>query len=164
MSTLTPYVCFNGRTEEAIEFYRRALGARVAMLMRFADSPEPLPPGMVPPGSEQKVMHAELDIDGAPLMLSDGSCTPSAQIAGVTLSLALPDEAAARRAFEALADGGQVSMPLGPTFWSPLFGMLNDRFGLGWMVTVTAPVGAAAASGKAAAQDERALLEQGAHA
>jgi PhnB protein len=134
-TTITPYLNFGGRCEEALEFYRKALGAEVEMLMRFNESPEPTPPGVLQKGFEKKVMHASFRVRGALLMASDG-CDDKVKLSGFCLSLAVPTEAEARRAFDALADGGSVQMPLGKTFWSPCFGMLTDRFGLGWMVTV----------------------------
>jgi len=136
-----PYLFFDGRCEEAIEFYRRALGAEVTMLMRFKDSPEPPQPGMVPPGSENKVMHASFRIGEATVMASDGMCHGKPSFQGFSLSLIVPDEAEADRLFAALGDGGQVQMPLGKTFFSPRFGMVADRFGVSWMVVVTAPQG-----------------------
>lgn len=137
-STLVqPYVFFGGRCEEALEFYRTALGAKVEFLMRYKESPEPAPPGMVPPGFENKVMHATFRIGESTLMASDG-CAEGAKFEGFTLSLAVPTEAEANRAFAALSAGGQVRMPLTKTFWSPRFGMLADRFGIGWMVSVVA--------------------------
>jgi PhnB protein len=136
---IQPYLFFDGRCEEAIEFYRRALGAQVGMLMRFSESPDPLPPGLLPPGSENKVMHAELRIGETVVMLSDGHCVGKPSFAGFSLSIAAADAAEAKRLFDALADGGAVTMPLGRTFWSPSFGMLTDRFGVGWMVNAAAP-------------------------
>ena len=138
-TTITPYLFFGGRCEEALEFYRQALGAEVEMLMRFNESPDPTPPGVLQPGFETKVMHATFRVRGLPLMASDG-CGAESGFDGFRLALALPtEEADARRAFDALADGGSVQMPLAKTFWSPCFGMLTDRFGLGWMVTVNQP-------------------------
>jgi PhnB protein len=131
-----PYLFFDGRCEEAVEFYQRALGAKVGMLMRFKESPDPPPPGMVPPDSGDKVMHAELQIGDTVVMASDGSCTGKPSFKGFSLSLTAADAAEADRLFNALADGGQVQMPMGPTFWSPRFGMVADRFGVGWMVGV----------------------------
>ena len=133
---IQPYLFFEGRCEEAIEFYKQALGAEVEMLMRIKDSPEPPPPGMHPPGSENKVMHASLRIGGAVLMASDGRCSGRPSFQGITLSLDAKDEAEAKRMFGALGAGGEVRMPLGKTFFSPCFGMLADRFGVGWMVIV----------------------------
>jgi PhnB protein len=132
---IQPYLFFSGRCEEAVEFYRTALGAEVSMTMRYKESPEPPPPGMVPDGWGDKVMHTSFTIGESTIMASDG-CSEDAGFQGFSLSLALPDEAAADRAFAALAEGGQVQMPLGKAFWSPCFGMLTDRFGLGWMITV----------------------------
>ncbi len=130
-----PYLCFGGRCEEAIAFYRTALGAQVEMLMRFKESPEPQPLGIMPPNWGEKVMHASFTIGGSQIMASDG-WSETRGFTGFTLSLALPDEAEVRRAFSALSDGGKVGMPLGKTFWSPCFGTVTDRFGLNWMVTV----------------------------
>ena len=130
-----PYIFFGGRCEEALEFYRTALGAQVDFLMRYKESPEPLPPGRLPAGFENKVMHTTFRIGGSTLMASDG-CEAGSSFAGFTLSLAVPTEAEADRAFAALAEGGKVTMPLTKTFWSPRFGMLTDRFGMGWMVSV----------------------------
>ena len=130
-----PYLFFGGCCEEAIEFYRAAIGAEVLMLMRYKESPEPHPPGMVPAGWDDKVMHASLKIGESTVMASDG-CGEGSSFDGFSISLSLPDAAAANRAFTALAQGGEVKMPLTKTFWSPSFGMLTDRFGLGWMVTV----------------------------
>ena len=134
---IQPYLFFGGRCEEALEFYRTALGAQVDFLMRYKESPEPLPPGRLPPGFENKVMHATFRISGSTLMASDG-CEEGQSFAGFSLSLAVPTQAEADRAFTALAEGGKVKMPLTKTFWSPCFGMVTDRFGLGWMVSVVA--------------------------
>ncbi len=131
-----PYLFFEGRCEEAIEFYRLALGAEVGILMRFKDSPEPPQPGCVPPGSENKVMHARLQIGGTTIMVSDGRCTGQPAFQGFALSFTVPTESAADQAFAALAEGGQVQMPLAKTFFSPRFGMVADRFGVFWMVYV----------------------------
>jgi PhnB protein len=134
---IQPYLFFGGRCEEALEFYRTALGAQVDFLMRYKESPEPLPPGRLLPGFENKVMHATFRISGSTLMASDG-CEEGQSFAGFSLSLAVPTQAEADRAFTALAEGGKVKMPLTKTFWSPCFGMVTDRFGLGWMVSVVA--------------------------
>ena len=132
-----PYLFFEGRCEEALEFYRQALDAQVEMLMRFRDSPEAPPPGAVAPGSEDKVMHASFRVGDSTLMASDGGCSGRSGIQGITLSLNLADVAEAERRFAALAEGGEVQMPLGATFWSPAFGMVVDRFGVSWMVNVS---------------------------
>ncbi len=132
-----PYLFFDGRAEEAIEFYKKALGAEVNMLMRWKDMPEkPKDPGMVPPGSENKIMHASLRIGEATVMASDGQCQGKPSFQGFALTLNAANEAEADRLFGALSDGGQVQMPLGKTFFSPRFGMVADRFGVSWMVIV----------------------------
>jgi PhnB protein len=133
---IQPYLFFEGRCEAAVEFYRQALGAEVQMMMRYRDSPEPPPPGMVPPGCEDRIMHVELSIGENRLMASDGSCSGQPAFQGFSLSLNLTRQAEAERLFNALADGGEVQMPLGPTFWSPCFGMVTDRFGVAWMVNM----------------------------
>lgn len=137
-SSVQPYIFFGSRCEEALEFYRSAIGAKVEMLVRFKDSPEPQPPGMLPPGFENKIMHATFSIGSTTLMASDG-CEVGAAFSGFSLSLSVKTEAEADQAFAALSAGGQVTMPLDKTFWSPRFGMLTDRFGLNWMIGVTAP-------------------------
>lgn len=131
---IQPYLFFDGRCEEAIEFYRSALGAEVTMLMRNKESPEPPPPGMLPAGSENKVMHASLRIGDSVVMASDGHCQGKPRFEGFSLSITVPDAATADRMFNALADGGQVRMPLAKTFFSPRFGMVADRFGVPWMI------------------------------
>lgn len=129
------YLCFNGRTEEALEFYKQALDAEVTMMMRFKDSPEPCP-GEAPPAD--KIMHASFKVGDTELMASDGSCVPTSGFQGISLSLSVPDQAAAEKAFNALAEGGQVQMPLSKTFWTSHFGMVTDKFGVSWMVMVGA--------------------------
>lgn len=136
-SLVQPYLFFGGRCEEALDFYKTAVGARVELLMRYKDSPEPQPPGMVPPGWENKVMHTTFRIGATTLMASDG-CGESEGFVGFSLSLSLPTQAEAERAFATLSAGGQVRMPLTRTFWSPCFGMLVDRYGMAWMITVAA--------------------------
>ena len=131
-----PYLFFNGRCEEAVEFYRRALGAEVLMLMRFKDSPEPPPPGRIPPDSENKIMHASLRVGDTTILASDGGCNGDQKFEGFSLSLTVPDADAAERVFAGLANGGRVAMPLTKTFFSPSFGMVEDRFGVTWMVYV----------------------------
>lgn len=133
---IEPYLFFEGRAEEALEFYRKALGAKVEMLMRYKESPDPVPEGMVPPGSGNKVMHSSFTVGGARVMASDGNCSGKPTFGGFSLSLAFDTQAEAERAFRALGEGGQVQMPLGKTFFSPCFGMVADRFGVGWMVIV----------------------------
>lgn len=132
---IQPYLFFGGRCQEALDFYRAALGAEVEMVLLHKDSPEPPPSGLLAPGFENKVMHASFRIAGNTLMASDG-CGESVPFSGFSLSLSVATPAEAERAFTALADGGEVRMPLTRTFWSPCFGMLTDRFGIGWMVNV----------------------------
>ncbi|WP_127091475.1 VOC family protein [Aquabacter cavernae] len=141
-----PYLSLEGRAEEAIEFYVRTLGAQVEMMMRFSEAPpmpeEPagcaMPEGAAPPPAH-KILHASLRIGNSVVMLSDGLCQGTADFKGMALSLTVADLAEAERVFAALAEGGTVQMPLAATFFSPAFGMLADRFGLGWMVVVAAP-------------------------
>ncbi len=133
-----PHLCFEGRCEEAVEFYRKALGAEVTTLVRFRDMPGPHPPGSVPPGGEDKVMHASFRVGETTVLASDGRCQGPAAFRGIQLALQVPDAATAGRLFVALADGGHVQMPLGKTFWSPAFGMVADRFGVTWMVNTAA--------------------------
>ena len=131
-----PYLFFEGRCEEALAFYRRALGAEVTSLMRNRESPEPHQPGALPPGSEDKVLHAVVRIGDTTLMVSDGRCSGKPVFQGFALTITAPDMAGADRMFAALAEGGQVQMPLTKTFFSPRFGMVTDRFGLLWMIIV----------------------------
>jgi PhnB protein len=130
-----PYLFFHGRCEEAVEFYRKALGAEAIELMRFKDSPNPAPPGYA-----NKIMHGTFRVGDTTVLVSDGSGEGSAGFQGFALAIMVPNEAAADRVFAALAERGQVGMPLGKTFWSPRFGMVTDRFGVSWMVnTVSTP-------------------------
>jgi PhnB protein len=128
-----PYLFFDGRCEEAIEFYRGKLGAQVDMLMRFKDSPEP---HQHPPGSDNKIMHVNLRIGDTTVLASDGRCLGQPSFQGFALSLTPADDAEAGRLFTALSEGGQVQMPLGKTFFASSFGMVADRFGVAWMVYV----------------------------
>lgn len=132
---IQPYLFFDGRCDEAIDLYKRVLGAEVEMLMRNRETPVPHQPGMLPPGNEDKVMHATLRVGDAILMASDGMCGGRPSFEGFALSLTLPQERA-ERVFAGLAEGGAVQLPLGKTFWSPLFGMVKDRFGVLWMISI----------------------------
>jgi PhnB protein len=127
----TPYLFFDGRAQEAIEFDQKALGAKVETMMRFKDNPSPQ---HNPPNSGDKVMHSCLTVGGGPVMISDGDCAGKPAFQGFSLSYDAKDEADAKRRFEALAQGGQVQMPLGETFFAKAFGMVADRFGVSWMV------------------------------
>jgi PhnB protein len=130
------YLNFDGRCEEALEFYRKAVGAEVTMLMRYKECPEPTAPGMVPPGSENKVLHSSFRIGENTLMAADCHCQGKPKFQGFSLALTVANEAQADRFFAALGDGGKVQMPLAKTFFSPRFGMVEDRFGIGWMIMV----------------------------
>jgi PhnB protein len=132
---IQPYLFFDGRCEEAIEFYKTALGAKVEMLMRFKDNPDPQP-GSQPPGAENKVMHACIRIGETAVMASDGHCLGKPSFQGFALSITGDNVAEVERLFAALGKGGQVQMPLTKTFFSPSFGMVADRFGVSWMVLV----------------------------
>jgi PhnB protein len=129
-----PYLFFDGRCEEALEFYRTALGAEIGMIMRYRESPEPPPPEMVPEGWDDKIMHALFRVGNSAIMASDDCTAGDRAMRGFSLSIAAADADEAERLFRALADGGVVQMPLGATFWSPAFGMVTDRFGVPWMV------------------------------
>ncbi len=135
-----PYLFFSGRCEEALAFYEEALGAKVVMKMRFNESPEPVPEGSLQDGFEDKIMHASFTVGKMTIMASDG-CDDQSKFDGFRLALSVPTEAAAENTFHALAEGGTVDMPLVKTFWSPRYGMVTDRFGVGWMVMVTGEVG-----------------------
>jgi PhnB protein len=129
-----PYLFFDGRAEEAAEFYRKAIGAEVTMLLRFKECPEPAQPGAMPQGSEEKVMHMSLQIGQSMVLASDGQCQGKPNFQGFGLTLSAADEAEADRLFAALGDGGEVRMPMAKTFFSPRFGMVADRFGVTWMI------------------------------
>ncbi len=135
VQAIQPYLFFEGRCEEAIEFYRIALGAEVTMLMHYKDSPDA---SMCAPGTENKVMHASFRIGDTTLMASDGRCEGKPSFQGFSLSLTVSNEVEAERLFASIADGGQVQMPLTKTFFSPRFGMVADRFGVLWMIIVAA--------------------------
>jgi len=134
-SSVQPYLSLGGRCEEALAFYEEAIGATVLMKMRFNESPDPVPEGMIPAGFENKVMHATFQVGQSTLMASDG-CEETASHQGYRLSLSLENESLCDRVFASLADGGSIDMPLDKTFWSPRFGMVTDKFGIGWMVVV----------------------------
>ena len=128
-----PYLFFDGRCEEALEFYKKAIGAKVGMLMRWKDSPDK---SMATPGNADKVMHASFQIGDTTVMASDGRNEGKPNFHGFALSIAARNEAEADKMFAALGEGGQVTMPMTKTFFSPRFGMLADKFGVGWMILV----------------------------
>ena len=142
---IQPYLMFNGRCQEAIDFYREVLGAEVQMLLRFKEAPDAPPPGMVPENWGEKVMHSELKIGDTVLMASDGCAVTSTEFKGFSLTAQVANEADADRVYAALSARGQATMPLTKTFFSPRFGMLTDRFGISWMVIVPAEAKALAA-------------------
>ena len=133
--SVQPYLFFGGRCQEALDFYKTALGAQVDFMMRYSESPEPLPPGRVPPGWENKIMHCSFRIGSSVLLASDG-CETKAKFEGFSLGITAPTDAEAEKLFNALAPGGQVEMPLTKTFWTSKFGMLTDKFGVSWMISV----------------------------
>ncbi|MEO6322176.1 MAG: VOC family protein [Polaromonas sp.] len=128
------YLNFGGRCEEALEFYKKAIGAEVTLMMRWKESPDPAM--KAPPGSEEKIMHANFKIGATTLMADDGMGPEKAEFKGFTLSINVPDDAEAKRVFDALGDGASVKMPLMKTFWTSSWGMLIDKFGVPWMVNV----------------------------
>lgn len=132
-----PYLFFNGHAEDAIAFYQKALDAKPGMLMRFKESPDPTPPGMIPEGWEEKIMHADFTIGSSLIMVSDG-CESGPSFGGFSLSISVETKAEADRYFNALAEGGKIDMPIGETFWSPHFGMVTDRFGVSWCIGMDA--------------------------
>ena len=135
---IQPYLFFEGRCEEAIEFYRKTLGATVEAMIRYGEHPGAEAQGMVPPGSQAKIMHSSFRIGEATVMASDGRCSGKPSFQGVSLSLTVADRGEAERVFGLLAEGGQVQAPLMKTFFAPAFGMVADRFGVPWMVVAGA--------------------------
>ena len=131
-----PYISFGGRCEEALEFYKKSIGAEVTGLMRWKESPDKNMKG--PPGYEDKIMNAALRIGETELMADDGMGETTAEFNGMTLAIEVADDAEAKRVFTALGEGGNVTMPLTKTFWTSSFGMLTDKFGVPWMVNVAA--------------------------
>ena len=130
---LQPYLFFDGKCEEALDFYKKAVGAEPKMLMRFSQAPDQ---SMISPGSENKVMHAQVQIGDTTVLMSDGRCTGNTNFQGFALTLTAKSETEADKTFDALANGGKVTMPMARTFFSPRFGTLTDKFGVGWMVLV----------------------------
>ena len=128
-----PYLFFDGRCEEALEFYKKAIGANVEMLMRFKDAPDQ---SMISPGSHDKVTHAAVRVGDSQVLVSDGRCLGKPNFQGFALTITAPDVAEGERRFNALAEGGQVQMPLAETFFASRFGMVADKFGVGWMILV----------------------------
>lgn len=137
-ASVNTYLFFAGRCEEALEYYATHLGAKIGMLMRFNEAPDPIPEGVLPPGFENKVMHGEVTIGNTRLLVSDG-CVPTGNFSGFSQAITVTSKETATQVFNALSDGGEVTMPLQETFWSPLYGQVKDKFGLDWMVMVAGP-------------------------
>ena len=130
------YISFSGRCEEALEFYKKCIGAEVTFLMRWKESPDAAM--KAPPGHEEKIMNAVFRIGETELMADDGMGETKAEFKGMTLAIEVADDAEAKRVFSALGEGGRITMPLMKTFWTSSFGMLTDKFGVPWMVNVAA--------------------------
>lgn len=130
------YLFFSGKCEEALNFYAKHLGAKTGIMLRFNESPDPIPEGMIPAGFENKIMHCDFTIGSTTFMASDGCLTSEAESTNFALSLMVKTQEEAQKTFNALAEGGKVLMPLDKTFWSPCYGQVKDRFGLVWMVTI----------------------------
>lgn len=133
-----PYLFFSGHCEEALNFYHTAVGAKIGMIMRFNESPAPLPPGILQAGFENKIMHSEFKIGESTILASDG-CDDKTKHSGFSLAIVARNESEAKRTFDGLSKGGSIQMPLSKTFWSPSYGMLTDKFGISWMVMVLNP-------------------------
>ena len=129
-----PYLFFDGKCEEALEFYKSAIGAKVDMMMRFSEAPEKPPEGAMPAGSEKKIMHAAFKVGDTQIMASDGHCAGKPSFQGFGLTLNAANDAEADKLFNAVGKGGQVQQPLTKTFFASRFGMVTDRFGVMWMV------------------------------
>lgn len=136
-----PYLSFNGRCQEALDFYKRVLGAKVEAVMSFKEAPEPMPEGMLAPGWEKKVMHSAFRVGDSIVMASDGMGPGEPDFKGISLTLSADSDAEADRLFRALADGGKVQMPIDKTFFASRFGMVSDRFGVSWMVIAGGEMG-----------------------
>ena len=142
MKKVEPYLIFDGQCEEAVALYKQVLGAEVLFSMRFKDSPEPSPPGMLPPGFENKIMHLHMKIGANSVMATDGGgCSGERKgFHGFSLTVSLDDTAEAERVFAGLSADGTVNMPLTETFFARAFGTLTDKFGVGWMIMVEKPM------------------------
>lgn len=135
-TAVQPYLFFEGRAEEAIEFYKEALGAELEMLLRYSDSPEAPPPDKLPAGTQNKIQHASIRVGSSTISLSDGHCSGTPAFKGFAITLVMHDVGEVERAFKALSVGGQPVQPLIATFFSPSFGMVVDKFGVMWMLFV----------------------------
>ena len=128
-----PYLSFEGRAQEAIDFYKSALGATVDMIMHFKDAPPEAQANMTPE-SKDKIMHAAFRIGDTQVMASDGFCSGKASFSGVSLTLIATSNDEADKLFKALSQGGKVNMPMSETFFANRFGVVADKFGVNWMV------------------------------
>jgi PhnB protein len=137
---IEPYLMFNGRCDEAIGLYTKALGAELTFKMKYSEAPEACPEGAIPADWNDKVMHCSMKVGETTIMMSDGNSAEAPKFKGVSLTVVVDDEAHADRVFSGLGEGGSVVMPLGETFFSPRFGMVNDKFGVSWMVIVPKPM------------------------
>ena len=131
-----PYLFFGGRCEEASEFYHKAIGAEIVTKLRFKDAPEPPPPG-VPTPDPEKIMHMAIKVGDSTFMAADGCNGPAVGFQGVSMTISVSKPEEADKVFNALSEGGSIVMPMGPTFFSPRFGMVKDKFGLGWTILTT---------------------------
>ena len=132
MIGVNPYIAYKGTCQEAIDFYKQALGAELIFSQTWGESP------MSEAGFEDKIMHATIKIGDSTIMMCDD---PRNETTGSNISLAigLNDKDIAHKYFDGLAEGGQVTMPLDKTFWAEAFGMLTDKFGINWMINCDAP-------------------------
>jgi PhnB protein len=137
-SPIQPYLIFEGRCQEALDFYQKAIGAKIGMIMRFKDSPEQ-PSADCGGGNPEAIMHSSFQVGESTILASDGRCQSAAKFEGFSLSYTVKSEAEAKEKFDALAAGGQVIMPLTKTFFSPSFGMLVDKLGVSWMIYMAGP-------------------------
>ena len=131
-----PYLFFDGKCDEALEFYKKAVGANPTMLMRFKDAPDK---SMITPGTENKIMHAAVDIGATKVLMSDGRCQGNTNFQGFGLAISAKNEAEADKMFDALGVGGQVTMPMAKQAWGDEFGMCVDQFGIDWLVNISQP-------------------------
>ena len=125
------YLFFDGKCEEALEFYKSKLGAKVTALMRFKEAPDQT---NMSPESKDKVMHSEFMVGETKILASDGYCKGAPKFDGFSLTIQCANDAEAEKLYKAVGEGGQVTMPLDKTFFASSFGMVTDKFGVGWMV------------------------------
>jgi PhnB protein len=140
---LSVYLNFNGRCEEAFKFFERTLGGKITTMNAYEGTPME---EQVPKDWRKKVLHAELVIGPVTLMGSDAPAEHFHQPQGFSISIQTDQPAEAERLFHALAENGQIQMPIGPTYWAARFGMLVDQFGIPWMVNCSQA--ASASSGR----------------